>query len=130
MANKKLDELEKRKQELEQELHQIQDKLDHSIDEVRDDVSTKLDPKMMIRKHPLPLVGGAALIGFLMGYRGRGHSSNGRSSSAGEFSGALLAELKKLATRKAISFATDYVEDLLEEKADAHLSETHKNEEQ
>jgi len=42
----------------------------------------------------------------------------------------LLSELKKLATRKAISFASDYVEDLLEEKADKHLSGSNGKEEE
>lgn len=121
MAQEKIDELEKKKQELEEELNNIQGELDNSIDRVRQDVSNSLDPKNMIRKHPLPIVGGAALIGFLLGHRG---SSPDRKSSAGEFSGALLAELKRLATRKAISFATDYVEELLEEKAEEHLSKT------
>ncbi len=128
MAKKELDELEKKKQELEEELRQIQDELDNSIDRVRDDVSTKLDPKAIIKKHPLPIVGTAALVGFLLGHSGG--SSQKQSSTKREFSGALLSELKKLATRKAISFATDYVEDLLEEKADKHLSGSNGKEEE
>jgi len=120
MAKKEIDELEKKKQELEEELGQIQYELDDSIDRVRDDVSNKLDPKSIIRKHPLPIVGAATLVGFFLGNSGR--SSHTKSSSGRELSGALLSELKKLATRKAISFATDYIEELLEEKADKHLS--------
>jgi F0F1-type ATP synthase membrane subunit b/b' len=119
MADDQIDKLEKKKQELQQELHQIQDELDNSIDQVRDDVSSSLDPKKIIQKYPLPIVGASALLGFLLGHRGR---STDKSSSAGEYSSALLAELKRLATRKAISFATDYVEDLLEEKAEKHLT--------
>jgi len=128
MAKKELDELEKKKQELEEELRQIQGELDDSIDRVRNDVSTKLDPKAIIKKHPLPIVGAAALAGFFLGHSGK--SSHKKSSSKREFSGALLSELKKLATRKAISFASDYVEDLLEEKADKHLSGSNGKEEE
>lgn len=127
MAKDEIDELEKKKQELEQQLHQIQDELDDSLDRVREDVSTSLDPKTIIRKHPLPIVGASALLGFLIGHKGR--SSNSRSS-AGEFSSALLSELKRLATRKAISFATDYIEELLDEKAEEHLSAYNDQEEE
>ncbi len=125
MADNDIDELQKKKQELEQQLEQIQDELDGSLDRVREDVSTNLDPKTIIRNHPLPIVGASVLIGFFVGHKGR--STDGRSS-AGELSGALLTELKKLATRKAISFATDYIEELLEEKADQHLSSSDEEE--
>ena len=128
MAKDRIDQLEQKKQQLEEELHQIQDELDDSIDQVRDDVSSSMDPKNIIRKYPLPVVGASALLGFLLGHRGK----NGRSgsSSAGEYSSALLAELKRLATRKAISFATDYVEELLEQKAEQHLSSTSNDQEE
>lgn len=120
MAEKKVDELEKKKQELEEELNNIQGELDNSIDQVREDVSSSLSPKNIIRKHPLPIVGASALIGFLLGHKGR--SSSSLPDKGGDFSGALLSELKRLATRKAINFATDYVENMLEEKAEEHLS--------
>ncbi len=119
MAKEKIDELEKKKQELEDELNKIQVELDNSIDQVREDVSSSLDPKNLIRKHPLPVVGASALLGFLLGHKKRKSATS--SDKGGDFSGALLAELKRLATRKAINFATDYVEDLLEKKAEEHL---------
>ncbi|HKK46503.1 MAG TPA: hypothetical protein VJ964_13345 [Balneolaceae bacterium] len=121
MAKDHIDELEKKKQELEAELNQIQQELDNSLDQVRSDVSRSLAPKEMIRKYPLPVVSASMLLGFLIGHRGK---SGNATASAGEFSGALVSELKKLATKKAISFATDYVEEMLEKKADEHLSST------
>jgi hypothetical protein len=120
MAQKKVDELEKKKQELEAELNKIQGELDNSIDQVREDVSSSLNPKNIIRKHPLPIVGASTLLGFLLGHKRK--SSAPTSDKGGDFSGALLSELKRLATRKAINFATDYVENILEEKAEEHLS--------
>lgn len=120
MAPKKVDELEKKKQELEEELNKIQGELDNSIDQVREDVSSSLSPKNIIRNHPLPIVGASALLGFLLGHKRK--SSTVSSEKGGDFSGALLSELKRLATRKAINFATDYVENMLEEKAEEHLS--------
>lgn len=114
MAKDQIDELEQKKQELEAELEHIQDELDNSLDQVRNDVSTRFDPKSIIRKHPLPIVGASALIGFLLGHNGKSRKS--------VYSNAVLSELKKLVTKKAITFATDYVEELLEKKADEHLS--------
>jgi hypothetical protein len=121
MAKDHIDELQKKKQELEQELQKIQGELDNSLDQVRDEVSSNLDPKTVIRKYPLPIVGASALLGFLLGHKGKSSSAK---SSSGEFSSALLTELKRLATKKAVSFATDYVEDLIEEKAEQHLTPT------
>jgi len=121
MAKDQIDELEQKKRKLEAELHQIQEELDNSLDEVRNDVSSKLNPKEMIRKYPVPAVGVSVLIGFLLGHKGKSGNS---SSSTGEVSNALLSELKKVATKKAISFATDYIEDMLERKAEEHLSST------
>ena len=118
MAEEKVDELKKKKQELENELNKIQGDLDNSIDKVREDVSSNLNPKNFIRKYPLPIVGGSALLGFLLGHKNKRSSSD----KGNDFSGALLSELKRLATRKAINFATDYVERVLEQKADEHLS--------
>lgn len=126
MAKDQIDELEKKKQELEDELQKIQGEIDNSLNQVRDDVSTNLSPRNIIRKYPLPVVGASALLGFLIGNTKK---SSSKESSRGEFSGALLTELKRLATRKAISFATNYVEDLLEEKASEHLSSTDGEEE-
>lgn len=120
MAQKKVDELEKKKQQLEEELNNIQGELDNSIDQVREDVSSSLNPKNIIRKHPLPIVGASALVGFLLGHKRNPSTSS--SDKGRDFSGALLSELKRLATRKAINFATDYVEKMLEEKAEEHLS--------
>lgn len=119
MAQEKIDELETKKQELEDELNKIQGELDNSIDRVREDVSSSLDPQNIIRKYPLPLVGASALLGFLIGHKNKSRS---QKSGDGEFSGALLSEVKRLATRKAISFATNYVEELLDKKAEEHLS--------
>jgi len=119
MAKDHIDELEQKKQELEAELNQIQRELDNSLDKVRTDMSRNLNPKQMIRKYPLPVVGASMLLGFLVGHKGK---SGNAKSSAGEVSDAIFGELKKIATKKAISFATDYIEEILEKKADEHLS--------
>lgn len=122
MAEEKIDELKKKKQEIEKELNEIQGELDQSIDRVREDVSSNLNPKNLIRKYPLPIVGGSALLGFLLGHKNkRSSTSSSESGKGSDISGTLLSELKRLATRKAINFATNYVERVLEQKVDEHL---------
>lgn len=128
MAKDEIDDLEKKKQELEEQLHQIHDELDESFDKVRSDVSSTLNPKKIILRYPLPAMGASILLGFLIGHKGKGNStstdnSTTSTSTTREFGSALLSELKRLATRKAITFATDYVEGIIEEKAEKHLSD-------
>ena len=114
MSKDKLDEIEKKKRELQAELDRIQHELDHSLDEVRSDVSNRLQPSEFIKRYPLPVVGLSVLAGFLVGHSRRPTQSSSESRSREDgFSSALISELKKLATRKAISFATDYIESLI-----------------
>jgi len=117
MAKDKVDKLEQKKRELQAELSGIQNELDDSIDSMRSDVSEKLDPKNYIRNHPLPVVGGAVFLGFLLGHKDHpSSSSNSGSSPDGKFTSTLLYELKRLATKKALSFATEFMEKKIDEK--------------
>lgn len=122
MANDKLDELEQKKQELEQELERIQGELDDSIDRVRTDVTSKLDPVTFIKKHPLPVVGFSVLVGFLAGHDGKRRITDGRSGD--DTSTMLWSELKRVATKKAISLASDYLEQILAENKGSISSNT------
>ncbi|SMO68446.1 hypothetical protein [Fodinibius sediminis] len=124
MTKDKVDKLEEKKRALEAELNSIQHELDDSIDQVRSDVSEKLDPKSFIREHPLPVVGGAVVLGFLLGHndeRPRKRARSSSSSSDGKFTSTLLYELKRLATKKALSFATDFMEQKFHEKTGRHF---------
>lgn len=115
MAKDKIDRLEEKKKELKAELQSIQHELDESFDGVRNEVSSRLDPVEFIKKHPIEVVGTSILIGFLAGHS-KSKSSTSSGSSENGFSSALWYELKKLATKKAISFATDYAEKFISEK--------------
>lgn len=123
MAEDKRDKLEQKKKELEDELNNIQNELDDSIDHVRSDISEKLDPKSFIREHPLPVVAGAVFLGFLVGHKDHRPSASSRShsSSDGNFTSTLWYELKRLATKKGLSFAMDFMERKFDEKAGQHL---------
>lgn len=126
MSKDKIDELEQKKRELEEELERIQNVLDDSIIRVRKDLGSQLDPKKIIRRFPFPLVGASVLLGFLVGYK-RNHSDSEQKSPRGEVSQTLFSEIKKLATRKAVHFASDYLEKLVNEKKKEHLSASQNN---
>lgn len=111
MAKDNIDKLEQKKKELKAELENIQNELDESIDGVRSDVSSRLDPAEFIKKHPIEVVGVSIVIGFLAAHSGKDSASSGTG-----FSSALWYELKKLVTKKAISFATEYAEKMLTNK--------------
>lgn len=106
MAKEKIDKLEEKKKELEQELQNIHHELDDSLDKVRSDVSSQLAPTQFIKRHPLPIVGLSVLTGFLLGNKKSGKSSG--SSDSG-LSTVLISEIKRLVTKKGISLATDYM---------------------
>lgn len=94
--------IEKKKQELENELIRIQEGIDKSIDEVKVDVAESLDPKTIIRKYPLHVVGAAVLVGFLIGKPKSTHKSG---------TGSLIAsEIKKAVTKKGLSLLTDFID--------------------
>lgn len=113
MAKEKLDELDKRKQELEVELEQLQGELDDSLNQVRADVRTKLDAKAFIRKYPLATAGAAVFAGFLFGYsRKSSHSSadHDKHSPHSDDENPIIHELKKLASKKAVALASFLIE--------------------
>lgn len=122
MGKEKIDELEKRKRQLEKELEEIQNVLDDSIIQVRSDLGSHLDPRKLIKKFPLPAVGASILLGFLAGHK-RSKSSSGSGSGRGEVSGALISEIKKLVTRKALTLGAEYLENIINEKKSRHRTE-------
>lgn len=118
MPKDNLDEIEKKKKELQEELERIQNELDHSLDEVRADVSKNLHPAEFIKNHPLPVMGISVLAGFLAGHQKKSSHSSRKISTGNGFSSILWSELKKLATRKTVSAAMDYLDNFLSDKKD------------
>lgn len=126
----KLDKLEQKKKELEAELEHIQEELDQDVIGVQSEVSRSFSPDRLIRKYPLPILGASVLLGFLVGHEGGGRKGRREGSSDSGISDTLITELKRLATQKAIRFAGDYLEELLEEKARGRKDSTVPREEQ
>ena len=109
MAENKLSNLEKRKLELEQELADIQNGIDQSIDNVKEGVSTNMDPKNLIRKYPLPIVGASLIVGFLLGREKTNSSSKVRSYS-GHSDSPITKEIKRMVAKKGLSLFLDFVD--------------------
>lgn len=103
MASKKLTDTEQKKKELEAELSRIQTDIDQALDQVKTDVTSTVDPKEIIKKYPLPVVGAAFVIGAILGASG-GKSSSKRNGKGKDTSigGMLFTELKRLAIKKGV----------------------------
>lgn len=113
MAKEKLSNLEKKKKELEQELANIQNGLDKSIDEVKEEVSTSIAPKNLIKKYPLPIVGASIVVGFLLGSnrkKSSSVSSNKVYSNRIKSDSAISKEIKRILTKKGLSLVLDYID--------------------
>jgi hypothetical protein len=103
MAGSRVSEIEKKKVELENELVRIQEGIDKSIDGVKEGVVENLDPKTIIRKYPLHVLGASVLVGFLLG--------KPKSTSSSSGSGSLIAsEIKKALAKKGLSMLSDLIE--------------------
>lgn len=103
MASGKVSEIEKKKIELENELARIQEGIDKSIDGVKDEVVDSLDPKTIVRKYPLHVLGASILVGFLIGKPKSSGSSNGSNS-------LIASEIKKALAKKGLSILSEIIE--------------------
>ena len=102
MSTDRVSAIEKKKQELENELVRIQEGIDKSIVEVKEDVAESLDPKTIVRKYPLHVVGAAVFVGFLIG---KPKTTNTTGSSS-----LIVSEIKKAITKKGLSLLTDFID--------------------
>lgn len=113
MAEVKISDLEKKKQKLEEELIRIQGGIDKSIDEVREGVSSNMDPKNIIRKYPLPIVGASLVVGFLLGKNRKNTEriSSKSYNTHGVSDSGITRELKRVLAKKGLSLILDYLDD-------------------
>ncbi|HET8864744.1 MAG TPA: hypothetical protein VFM80_03530 [Gracilimonas sp.] len=113
MAEVKISDLEKKKQKLEEELVRIQGGIDKSIDEVKEGVSSNMDPKNIIRKYPLPVVGASLVVGFLLGKNRKNTEriSSKNHNTYGVSDSGITRELKRVLAKKGLSLLLDYLDD-------------------
>ncbi|MFU8861171.1 MAG: hypothetical protein ACNA8K_12200 [Cyclonatronaceae bacterium] len=106
--SRETEDLRIRKEKLESELQHIQSQLESTLEDIRDDVTARVNPVYWIKKYPFRAAGLAVATGFLLARKGRGP---GNSES---FAGLLASELKRVATRKAVDFLVNSIENQLE----------------
>lgn len=111
MAEENIKTLRERKMELEAELNAIQNGLDDSVDKVKDDVSSSLNPAEYIKRHPLPVLASSIFVGFLIGKGGDDDNEN-------ELLSTLWYEIKRMAVRKGIGMVSDHADRFLDNKAE------------
>jgi hypothetical protein len=111
MAKGKMDELQQKKFELQADLNKLHHELDHSIDRVRTEVRSQLDPKRVIRDYPFISVGTAVLAGFLLGHKRHPHKKKKKKKHRGDtVADTVIDGLKGIAAKKAITMAVNFVE--------------------
>ncbi|MDR9417069.1 MAG: hypothetical protein RI564_12360 [Gracilimonas sp.] len=122
MAKNKLSVIEKKKQELEQELSEIQNGLDKSIDDVREGVSSNLDPKNIIKKYPLPIVGASVLVGFLLGKEKKRYTDTPSRSGKikTEEESRIAAEIKRIVAKKGMNLLLDFIDNKISDLKRQH----------
>jgi hypothetical protein len=98
-----------RKKKLETELQVIQSQLEDTIEDIRDDVSEKINPLYWIKKFPLRAVGVAVAVGFLLAKIGK-PGGNNSSPDREKFSSLFASELKKIGAQKAASYGVNALE--------------------
>jgi hypothetical protein len=117
MGDNNADSLQKKKEELEAEPDKIEYMLDDSFDKVKIDVSS-FDPREFIRRKPLAAVGACVVLGFVFGSKGKKAAPSSDIASHEEnikLSSTIWNEIKRVAVRKTVNKAGDYIEDLLDD---------------
>ena len=111
MDSEKIDKIEARKKEIEEELERIQGTLDDSVDDVKRDISNSLNPKRIIRENPLKALGASLLLGYLSG---RSSSEKSNSNSVIDL---VVSELKRDASKRVVKLIISYLENRASEIA-------------
>lgn len=127
MSEAKLSNLEKRKKELETELANIQTDLDRSIDDMKEGVTSNMDPKNIIRRYPLPAVGASILLGFFLGKERKNtpEIASNTHSGGGTADSGISREIKKVLARKGLSLLLDYLDEKITDLKHRDPSDPH-----
>jgi hypothetical protein len=113
--SKKIDKIAAKKLELEQNLARLQQGLEQNISEVKGDVTQTVNPTEVVRRHPLPVVGAAIAVGFLIGISGSKKNRTSRSPKSSLAEG-IGSSIKKRLSQKAVDLAMDYLENRISQK--------------
>ncbi len=108
--SKKIDRIEAKKKELEANLERLQSGLEVNLEHVKKDVTNKVIPSEVIRKHPLPAFGTSIVLGLLLTRVGRKKSKK-TETSKNIITESLGTSLKSRLTKKATDLLLDYIEE-------------------
>ena len=109
----KLSDIEQRRARLKQELDTLERGLEGNIDEIKEGLQQKTDPRHWIRVYPLAALGIAVGVGILVGSSGGRKRNRSAISDGGP---SLFGELKRLLLMKGIAFAVASAEELLSDR--------------
>lgn len=116
MAKNKVTQLEQKKLDLQKELAEIEDALDKSIGKVKEEVTTSLNPKRIIREYPLPALAASIALGLLLGRnRKKGTISYQEERAKEKKKSAIANEIKYALTRKGIHLMLDFLDQKISE---------------
>lgn len=111
MADLKISRIEKKKKELEEELARLQNGIDESIDDVKAGVSSNLEPRNIIKKYPLPIVGASIVVGFLLGTERKGNNLASKTRNRSTGGSSISSEIKRILARKGLNMLFDYLDE-------------------
>ncbi len=107
---KKLTIIEQRRAKLLQELKSLEQGFEGNIDEIKEGLQQKTDPRHWIRRYPMAALGIAVGLGIIAGSSGRRKSTGITVTSQGP---TLFGEMKRMLLDRGIAFAVASAEDLL-----------------
>jgi len=111
MSTPPKNEIEQRKQQLEDELKELENELDNNLHNARKDLTNYLNPKKLVEDYPLQSVGISILLGYLTGKTASG--TNGESSKSTQDPTMLdmvWKEVKKDASKKLVKLLLSYLD--------------------
>jgi ElaB/YqjD/DUF883 family membrane-anchored ribosome-binding protein len=110
---KKVSDIEKRRAQLKRELESLELDIEGNIDDIKESLQQKTDPRHWIRRYPMGALGIAIGVGVLVGTSGRSKKSSITVAPQGP---SLFGELKRMIINKGIALVVSSAEDLLAER--------------
>ncbi len=118
--NHKIEEIQLRKQKLQDEISFIEEKYSRKATRLSSGIQNTLKPIQTIRDNPLKSLGISIAVGVVIGLSGRRRKSSksssqtdsGNQSVGGDsgFSSMLMSELKRMAAKRAMMYISDIID--------------------
>lgn len=111
-----LSELEARKATLESEINLLKDELSGTVEDIKDDIEEKANPKYWIGKYPLQVLAVcvSAGIGFGWGIGGRKSKKAAPDSTSASTASFFGDEIKKMIMKKGAELVMSAIQEKLE----------------